>query len=138
VCTGYACRYRMRSIASICGRRLQDTEEITIGKHRWRVIVGSGHSPEHACFYCPNLKLFISGDQVLPRISSNVSVYPVEPDANPMADWYASMAKLKDKVPDDVLGAAVAQRLLLWSACTTRPSSTQPGPQFGTIAARAW
>ena len=51
----------------------------------------------------PTLKLLISGDQVLPRISSNVSVYPIEPDADPMADWLASLAKLKREVPDDVL-----------------------------------
>ena len=84
-------------------RRIQDGEEIRIGDHAWRVIVGSGHSPEHACLYCPALKVLISGDQVLPRISSNVSVYPMEPDANPMADWFASLAKLKREVPDDVL-----------------------------------
>lgn len=84
-------------------RRLRDGEAFPIGDHLWRVIVGTGHSPEHACLYCPELKLFISGDQVLPRISSNVSVFPLEPDADPMADWYASLAKLKDEVPDDVL-----------------------------------
>ncbi len=80
-----------------------DGEVLRIGKHDWRVIVGTGHSPEHACLYCPELKLLISGDQVLPRISSNVSVHPTEPDENPMADWLASLAKLKAQVPDDVL-----------------------------------
>ncbi len=84
-------------------RRIHDGEELLIGAQVWRVIVGNGHSPEHACLYCPALKVLISGDQVLPRISSNVSVYPTEPDANPMADWYASLAKLKREVPDDVL-----------------------------------
>jgi glyoxylase-like metal-dependent hydrolase (beta-lactamase superfamily II) len=84
-------------------RRLQDGEELRIGANTWRVVVGSGHSPEHACLYCPQLKVLISGDQVLPRFSSNVSVYPNEPDADPMADWYASLAKLKREVPDDVL-----------------------------------
>ncbi len=84
-------------------RRIVDGERIRIGDHDWRVVVGNGHSPEHACFHCPELKLLISGDQVLPRISSNVSVYPLEPDANPMADWFASLAKLKREVPDDVL-----------------------------------
>ena len=84
-------------------RRLQDGEEFAIGAHTWRVIVGNGHSPEHACLYCPDLKLLISGDQVLPRISSNVSVYPIEPDADPMADWLASLGRLKREVPDDVL-----------------------------------
>ena len=84
-------------------RRLRDGEEMSIGEHVWRVVVGSGHSPEHACLYCPALKVLISGDQVLPRISSNVSVYPTEPDADPMADWYDSLDKIQREVPDDVL-----------------------------------
>jgi len=84
-------------------RRISDGEVLRIGKHDWKVIVGTGHSPEHACLYCPELKLLISGDQVLPRISSNVSVHPTEPDEDPMADWMASLDKLKREVPDDVL-----------------------------------
>jgi glyoxylase-like metal-dependent hydrolase (beta-lactamase superfamily II) len=84
-------------------RRLDDGEEIAIGANPWRVVVGSGHSPEHACLYCPALKLLISGDQVLPRISSNVSVYPIEPDADPMSHWLASLAKIRREVADDVL-----------------------------------
>ena len=84
-------------------RRLHDGEVIRIGAHDWHVIVGNGHSPEHACLYCPALKLLISGDQVLPRISSNVSVYPLEPDADPLGDWTASLAKIERLVPDDVL-----------------------------------
>lgn len=83
--------------------RLTDGQALQIGRHTWQVVVGSGHSPEHACLYCPDLKVLISGDQVLPRISSNVSVYPFEPDANPMADWLASLDKLKRTVPDEVL-----------------------------------
>lgn len=84
-------------------RRIRDGEEIVIGGHTWRVVTGTGHSPEHACFHCPDLKLLISGDQVLPRISSNVSVHPTEPDADPMRDWLESLAKIRSEVPDDVL-----------------------------------
>lgn len=84
-------------------RRLHDGLALRIGAHEWRIVVGSGHSPEHACLHCPALKLFISGDQVLPRISSNVSVYPLEPEADPMSDWLASIDKLRREVPDDVL-----------------------------------
>jgi len=84
-------------------RRLSDGEDIAIGGQRWRVVAGNGHSPEHACLYCPERRLLISGDQVLPRISSNVSVFPPEPDANPLADWLASLDKLAREVPDDVL-----------------------------------
>jgi len=82
---------------------LRDAEEVVIGANTWRVIVGSGHSPEHACLYCSALKVLISGDQILPRISSNVSVHPTEPDADPMSNWLDSLAKLKREVPDDVL-----------------------------------
>jgi glyoxylase-like metal-dependent hydrolase (beta-lactamase superfamily II) len=83
--------------------RLSDGDEITIGDHAWRVVVGNGHSPEHACLYCPDLKLVISGDQVLPRISSNVSVFPTEPDGDPLDDWMTSLARIKTRIPDDVL-----------------------------------
>jgi glyoxylase-like metal-dependent hydrolase (beta-lactamase superfamily II) len=84
-------------------RRIQDGEDIQIGGSSWRVIVGRGHSPEHACLYSSEKKVLISGDQVLPRISSNVSVYPTEPDANPMQDWLETLKKIKEEVPDDVL-----------------------------------
>ncbi len=84
-------------------RRLRDGEVLRIGEHDWQVIVGTGHSPEHACLYCPALSLLISGDQVLPKISSNVSVHPTEPDADPLGDWLASIEKIRAQVPDDVL-----------------------------------
>lgn len=84
-------------------RRMRDGDRFMIGDHEWRVVVGTGHSPEHACLYCRDLQLFISGDQVLPKISSNVSVFPTEPDADPLADWLASIEKIKREVPDDVL-----------------------------------
>ena len=84
-------------------RRMRDGEGLVIGDHAWRVVVGNGHSPEHACLHSTDLKLLISGDQVLPRISSNVSVFPTEPDADPLGEWLASLDKLRREVPDDVL-----------------------------------
>jgi glyoxylase-like metal-dependent hydrolase (beta-lactamase superfamily II) len=84
-------------------QRLTDGDEIRIGAHVWRVVMGSGHSPEHACLYCPDLKVVISGDQVLPKISSNVSVFPTEPEGDPLTDWLTSLARIKTLIPDDVL-----------------------------------
>jgi glyoxylase-like metal-dependent hydrolase (beta-lactamase superfamily II) len=84
-------------------RRIQDREEITIGDRSWKVIVGRGHAPEHACLWCAEENLFISGDQILPRISSNVSVFPTEPEANPLQDWLDSCAQLKGLLPPDTL-----------------------------------
>ena len=83
--------------------RLQDGDELQIGGRVWRVVVGSGHAPEHICLHCPDLKVFLSGDQVLPRISSNVSVHPTEPFENPLQDWIDSCARLRAGLPDDVL-----------------------------------
>jgi len=84
-------------------RRIIDRETITIGGRYWQVIVGAGHSPEHACLYCPALKLLIAGDQVLPRITPNVSVFPTEPEGNPLAEWMNSNARLLSPLPDDLL-----------------------------------
>ena len=84
-------------------RRIREGEAIDIGGRPWRVVVGTGHSPEHACLHQAELKVLIAGDQVLPKISSNISVFPTEPDADPLSDWLASLAKLKRAVPDDVL-----------------------------------
>lgn len=84
-------------------RRLTDAQVIEVDGRGWRVVVGSGHSPEHACLHQPEARLFIAGDQVLPKISSNVSVFPTEPEADPLGDWMASLAKLRREIPDDVL-----------------------------------
>jgi glyoxylase-like metal-dependent hydrolase (beta-lactamase superfamily II) len=84
-------------------RRLQNNDCVQIGGYEWQVIVGRGHSPEHACLYCPESNVLISGDQILPTISSNVSVYPTEPAANPLADWLFSLRDLKQRLPSDVL-----------------------------------
>jgi glyoxylase-like metal-dependent hydrolase (beta-lactamase superfamily II) len=84
-------------------RRLVDLETITIGDRYWQVVVGSGHSPEHTALYCPALKLLISGDQVLPRITPNVSVFPTEPDGDPLQEWLSSSARIREMLPDDVL-----------------------------------
>ena len=72
-------------------RRIDDGETIEIGGRDWRIIVGSGHSPEHACLYCADLGVLISGDQILPRISPNVSVWPQEPEANPLRRYLDSL-----------------------------------------------
>jgi glyoxylase-like metal-dependent hydrolase (beta-lactamase superfamily II) len=82
--------------------RLQDGQELRIGDHVWRVVVGNGHSPEHACLVDLERKVMIAGDQVLPRITSNVSLSLSEPEGDPLGDWLSSIDKLK-RLPDDLL-----------------------------------
>jgi len=83
-------------------RRLQDGDSFRIGAHRWRVITGMGHAPEHASLYCAGLKVLISGDMVLPRISTNVSVFAIEPESNPVQLYLDSLKKYLD-LPEDTL-----------------------------------
>ncbi len=63
--------------------RLLAGDELAIGAERWRVIPGYGHSPEHAALYCAASNVLISGDMLLPKISTNISVWPVEPGRRP-------------------------------------------------------
>jgi len=82
--------------------RLSDGDALDIGGATWRVVVGSGHSPEHACLVNAAAGVMIAGDQVLPRITSNVSLPLSEPDSDPLGAWLASIAKLRT-LPDDLL-----------------------------------
>ena len=74
-------------------RRIRDNETIAIGAHAWRVVAGHGHSPEHASLYCEKLGVFIAGDMLLPRISANVSVWPAEPESDPVGEFLDSLAR---------------------------------------------
>ena len=80
--------------------RLQHGQTLDIGGRRWQVLVGSGHSPEHACLYCAELNMLISGDQILPIITSNVSVHPTESNANPLKDWMESLDRFLETPAD--------------------------------------
>ncbi len=84
-------------------RRMQDGEHLHFAGYDWQIIIGAGHSPEHACLYDADRNILISGDQILPTISPNVSVWPTEPEANPLKDWFDSIDKLKAALPEDVL-----------------------------------
>ncbi len=83
-------------------RRIFPNESIRIGQHHWHVIAGYGHSPEHCALYCEDLNLLISGDMVLPKISTNMSVWAQEPDADPLK-LYLDSLHAYERLPDDVL-----------------------------------
>jgi glyoxylase-like metal-dependent hydrolase (beta-lactamase superfamily II) len=76
---------------------------IDIGGSGWRCITGYGHSPEHIALYCERLGVLISGDMILPRISTNVSVHAVEPEADPLSGFLASIERLRALPPDTLV-----------------------------------
>jgi glyoxylase-like metal-dependent hydrolase (beta-lactamase superfamily II) len=74
-------------------RRLMEGETLRIGGRGWRVIMGYGHAPEHAALHCEELGVLISGDMVLPKISTNVSVWANEPEGNPLRLFLDSISR---------------------------------------------
>lgn len=83
-------------------RRMMDGDVLTIGQHRWRCISGYGHAPEHIALYNEDLNLLLGGDMMLPRISTNVSVYEQEPEADALALFLHSIDKFR-ALPEDTL-----------------------------------
>lgn len=83
--------------------RLQDGETLRLAGDDWKLIATGGHSPEHISLYCAERNVLISGDQLLPGITSNVSVWPTEPDANPMKEWLDGCRYLMSVIPADCL-----------------------------------
>lgn len=83
--------------------RMREGDRLSIGGQDWKVVVGEGHSPEHACLWRDSDDIVLGGDQILPKISSNVSVWPTEPQADPLGDWLESLERMKTVFPDEVL-----------------------------------
>lgn len=65
-------------------------------------MVGTGHSPEHACLYCEELGVLISGDQILPKITPIIGVWATEPDADPLGLYLESLKRFRG-LPDRTL-----------------------------------
>jgi len=84
-------------------RRIADGEEIEIGRRTWHVVVGTGHAPEHACLHCPSLGVLISGDQILPKITPNVSLWAGDDTADPLADYLGSLDLFRHLPPSTVV-----------------------------------
>ncbi len=81
-------------------RRLLDGRVLAIGaaarRADWTCHVGYGHAPEHIALALRNRKrILISGDMVLPRISTNVSVVDVEPEADPLTLYLDSIERMR-------------------------------------------
>jgi len=83
-------------------RRLMDGDTLQIGGRSWGCHAGYGHAPEHISLHCAELGVLISGDMVLPRISTNVSVHETEPESNPLQLYLDSIKRLK-ALPESAL-----------------------------------
>jgi len=83
--------------------RLREGDVLTIGKRRWHIVIGEGHSPEHACLYCDEDQILLAGDQLLPHISPNILVTEMEPQGQPLINWLRSLDKLQSLNPNTLV-----------------------------------
>lgn len=84
-------------------KRVREHDVVTIGNDGWRVITGQGHSPEHVSLYCAERKILIAGDQILPQITTNVSTWPMEPEADTLASFLETCQKFLGVLHPDTL-----------------------------------
>lgn len=78
-------------------------DTLVIGSRRFEVLAGDGHAPEQIMLYCRDDGVFLAADQVIARISPNVSVWAVDPDGDPLGLYLRSLAALVAQLPPDVL-----------------------------------
>jgi glyoxylase-like metal-dependent hydrolase (beta-lactamase superfamily II) len=83
--------------------RIKQGDILDIGGRAFQVLTGGGHALEQAMLYCPEDKLFFAADQVIAKISPNVSVTAMEPEANALGIYLRSLANLRRTVPAGVL-----------------------------------
>ena len=81
---------------------LIDGELVSAGAWRFEVIETNGHAVAHHCFYSRDGALLISGDQVLPTISPNISLACADWGQDPLGDFLASLARL-ERLPESTL-----------------------------------
>lgn len=93
-------------------RRMMHGDKLAIGGHDWEVITVFGHAPEHAALWCATRNVLISGDQVLPRITTNVGVWGNQPEANPLAQFLGSLGRFAH-LPEDALVLPSHDRVFL-------------------------
>lgn len=91
------------SILPASYHRLSNGDEIEIGARTFKIITGGGHALDQVMMFCEADNIFLSADQVLSKISPNVSVWAVEPNANSLGEYLSSLASLAKMLPDDVL-----------------------------------
>ena len=83
-------------------RRVLEGDRLKINGHEWLALVGYGHAPEHLSLYCRDLNVLIAGDMLLSTISTNVSVWSVDPEGDPLRLFLRSIAQYRE-LPADVL-----------------------------------
>ncbi len=83
--------------------RLVAGDTLQIGGRTFDVLTGNGHAAEQVMLYCATDNIFLAADQVLAKITPNISVWAVDPDGDPLGLYIRSLGELKARIPADAL-----------------------------------
>jgi glyoxylase-like metal-dependent hydrolase (beta-lactamase superfamily II) len=75
-------------------RTIADRELIQWAASEWTALETNGHAEGHLCLHAERTRVLISGDQVLPTISSNIGFTWRSRDPNPLGSFLASLERL--------------------------------------------
>ena len=78
------------------------TQQLELGGRRWRPVIGRGHAPEHLSLWSEDGLVLIVGDQVLPKITPNIAVWPGG-DPNPLRSYLQSLHQFETMSPDTLV-----------------------------------
>lgn len=84
-------------------KRVTEAAPVRIGGDDWQVVFGEGHSPQHVSLYCARRRILIAGDQILPQITTNVSTWPMEPEAETLASFISTCRKFQGLLDTETL-----------------------------------
>jgi glyoxylase-like metal-dependent hydrolase (beta-lactamase superfamily II) len=84
-------------------RRLIAGETLRVGARTFEVLSGGGHAPEQVMLFCRAENLFLCADQVLARITPNISVQAMDPEGDPLGIYLRSLASLERDIPEHAL-----------------------------------
>lgn len=94
---------RMASGVPRVERFIADAEVIRWGAGEWTALETNGHAEGHLCLSNLALRVLISGDQVLPTISSNISFLFGGRDPNPLDSYLSSLQRLRASAADTLV-----------------------------------
>ena len=86
--------------------RLKSGDVVAVDGKKWRILIGHGHAPEHIALYSDEFNVLISGDMLLPTISTNISVFAATPDADALGWFLESLEEMASEIPGEALVVA--------------------------------
>ncbi|MGQ9558383.1 MAG: MBL fold metallo-hydrolase [Desulfurispora sp.] len=69
---------------------LSGEEKLSLAGKTFRLLHTPGHSDGHVCYFCEQEGVLFSGDHLLPKISSNISLWPTS-QPNPLEHFLRSL-----------------------------------------------